>query len=78
MTSDHPSHAVLEEQVRAVKQQFPELYAHLRRRDAELLQLMRQFPSPADIELSATLNIRARLERMRHIAVRGGIASFDP
>ena len=67
--------AVLREQATAFQQQFPELYEHLRRRDAELLRLAR-LPSPADIELSATLNVRGRLERVRQALERGGIASL--
>lgn len=50
------------EQALQVREQYPELFEYLTRREETLLGALRRAPSPADIELSATYN------RANHLA----------
>ncbi|MEZ4521356.1 MAG: hypothetical protein R3A46_06915 [Thermomicrobiales bacterium] len=56
MTAQATRPTTLQEQARELKTAYPELYAHLNRREANLRRALGRIPSPADIELSAAWN----------------------
>lgn len=63
MTAQAIKPSTLKEQARAFRTVCPELFAHLKARDARLRRALQRVPSPADIELSATWNHRKYIKR---------------
>lgn len=63
MTAQAIRPTTLQEQARALRADFPELYDYLNTRDEKLRRALNRVPSPADIELSATWNHRKYIER---------------
>lgn len=57
---------LLQEQAADMRVRYPELYEHLRQRDVALRRFLARIPSPADVELSASFNLPARLLALRH------------
>jgi hypothetical protein len=55
-----------------MQERYPELYAYLRRRDAELQRILRRIPSPADVALSASFDLRTQIGALRD-ALGGGL-----
>ena len=63
MTASVVRPTTLQEQARVLRDDFPELFEHLSRRDELLQRAFRRIPSPADVELSATWNHRRFVDR---------------
>lgn len=73
MTAQATRPTTLQEQAREVQSMYPELYAYLNQRDANLRRALRRVPSPADIELSATWNHQRFVDK----TIRGLGAGLD-
>jgi hypothetical protein len=63
MTAQAVKPTTLQEQARAIRDEFPELFAYLNERDEVLRRAVRRIPSPADVELSATWNYRSYVQK---------------